>query len=132
MKKIDARQRRKFRIRKGVSGTQEVPRLSVFRSDRYTYVQLIVDGIDSGKTVFSASTKSDQVKGKLSSQTASEEEKASNSTKSVKAAYVLGQLVADHCKANSINKVKFDRNGFLYHGRIKAVAEGLREGGVQL
>lgn len=110
-----ARRRRKERVRDRVVGTTEKPRLCVFRSLRYTYAQIISD--DDGKVVASASTKTLESPGK--------------SLRSVESAKALGLKLAELAKAQNVEKVVFDRNGYLYHGRVAAVAEGAREGGLQ-
>ncbi|MEW5736934.1 MAG: 50S ribosomal protein L18 [Thermodesulfobacteriota bacterium] len=109
--------RRKKRVRTKIYGTEERPRLSVFRSARHMYAQIVLD--DKGSTVCSASTldKEAQEAGKFESK--------------VQAAKFIGTLVAKRAKEKGITKVTFDRNGFLYHGRIKAVAEGAREAGLE-
>jgi large subunit ribosomal protein L18 len=109
------RERRKLRIRKKVEGTQERPRLTIFRSAKHIYAQVIDD--ESGRTLACASTLSKDLKGTLSG------------NKSAKAKAV-GALVAEQCKSKSITKVVFDRNGYLYHGRIKALADAAREAGL--
>jgi len=128
-KKAEARKRRKFRIRNRLMGTAEKPRLSVFRSDKYTYVQVVSD--ETGKTLVSASTKDANVAGRASS-IEDPREGASVSPKSVRAAKGLGMVVAEKCIEKGIKNLVFDRNGFLYHGRVKAIADGLREGGLQV
>jgi large subunit ribosomal protein L18 len=115
--KSDARLRRKSRIRKKVMGTPERPRLSVFRSTRHIYAQIIDD--THGCTLVSASS---QEKALASSAAAQ---------KKVEQAVLVGKLVAERAKAKGIGKVVFDRNGFLYHGRVKAVSDGAREAGLQ-
>lgn len=100
-----------FRIRKKVSGTAERPRLSVFRSNAGIYAQLIDDL--SGQTLAAASSKEIKTPG----------------TKS-EIAKQVGILVAGKAKAKGVDSVVFDRGGFLYHGRIKSLAEGAREGGL--
>ena len=113
----DARLKRKRRIRTRIFGSAERPRLSVFRTSRHIYAQVIDDV--NGKTLAAASTLSpeirqqDKVKGKIES--------------SVR----VGKIVADKTKAKGITKVVFDRNGFLYHGRVRAVAEAAREAGLE-
>jgi large subunit ribosomal protein L18 len=113
--KKDARSRRKQRIRKKVTGTQEKPRLSIFRSLNHIYVQAIDDS--TGKTLFSAS--SAEVKGK------------SKGTGNRDAAKAVGELIASRCKDKGIEQVVFDRGGYLYHGRVKALAEGARAAGLK-
>jgi large subunit ribosomal protein L18 len=110
------RGRRKLRIRKKVKGTPERPRLSVFRSARHIYAQVIDD--DSGRTLAFASTLSKDLRGNLSG------------AKKSAAAKAVGALVAEQCKSKSITKVVFDRNGYLYHGRVKALADAAREAGL--
>ena len=116
-KKSVSRTRRKRSIRKKISGTSERPRLSIFRSNKHIYAQVIDDV--SGKTLASASTESATVKSEISDK------------KKTEAAQVVGQKIAEQCKSLSIETVVFDRNGFIYHGRVKAVAEGAREGGLK-
>lgn len=112
-----ARLNRKERIRKKVSGTVERPRLSVYKSLKHLHAQVIDDS--TGKTLVHASTVSKELKGKLG-----EGDKKA-------AAKQVGLLIAEKCKAAKIDKVVFDRNGFPYHGRIAAIADGAREGGLQ-
>jgi large subunit ribosomal protein L18 len=107
------RQRRKTGIRKGVFGSAQKPRLSVFRSSKHIYAQLIDDF--AGKTLASAST----VQAKA--------EKGGN----VDAAKQIGTQIAEKAKAAGIEAVAFDRNGFKYHGRVKALADAAREGGLK-
>jgi large subunit ribosomal protein L18 len=114
---IQGRERRKLRIRHKVSGTTERPRLSVFRSLKHIYAQ-VVDDV-SGKTVAHASTLAKDVK-----------PQADDANKS-DAAKLVGKAVAAQLNAKGITKVVFDRNGYLFHGRIKALAEGAREGGLE-
>ena len=111
-----ARRRRKLSIRKRLSGTAARPRLSVFRSARHIYAQVIDD--DSGCTLCSAST--------MSPELADFEGARGNKT----AAAAVGSLIATKAKENNIEAVVFDRNGFLYHGRVKALADAAREGGL--
>ena len=116
--KYDQRVRRKSRIRKRVTGTQQRPRLTVFRSARHIYAQIIDD--TQGHTLVSACSLDQTV-------TAA----AAADQKKVDRATLVGKLVAERAKAKGIDKVVFDRNGFLYHGRVKAVSEGAREAGLQ-
>jgi large subunit ribosomal protein L18 len=115
--RIVGRERRKLRIRKKVNGTSERPRLSVFRSTRHIYAQVIDDA--SGKTLAAASTLSKDLDGKL------EEDNK------VEAAKKVGKLIAGVCKDKGITKVVFDRNGYLYHGRVSALAQAAREAGLE-
>jgi large subunit ribosomal protein L18 len=116
MAKLEGRERRKARIRKRISGTSERPRLSVFRSARHIYAQVVDD--TGGGTLAAASTLSPDLKGTLA-----EDDKTG-------AAKKVGALIAKMCLERKVEKVVFDRNGFLYHGRIKALAEAAREAGL--
>lgn len=116
-KKVAARLRRKRSIRKRISGTAERPRLSVFRSNRHIYAQVIDDV--SGRTLASASTLSATVRGETTEK------------KKGEAAALVGDAVAKACLAQDIDTVVFDRNGFIYHGRVKAVADAAREAGLR-
>lgn len=107
------RARRKKRTRVKIFGTSAKPRLSVFRSHRQSYVQLIDD--KEGKTLLSASTKSLKTK-----------------DKKVSAANLLGQLIAKKALEQGITRVVFDRGDKKYHGRVRAIAEGAREGGLKI
>jgi large subunit ribosomal protein L18 len=111
-----ARGKRKARIRKTLKGTPDRPRLSVFRSARHVYAQIIDD--KSGATLVTASSVEATFKdhGKFDSKKA--------------AAVFIGKLVAQRALEKGIKQIVFDRNGFLYHGRIKAVSDGAREGGL--
>ena len=117
LKKAASRIRRKRSIRSKISGTPERPRLSVYRSNKHIYVQVIDDV--NGKTLASISSESASVRDEISDK------------KKTEAAQVVGQKIAEKCKSLSIETVIFDRNGFIYHGRVKAVAEGAREGGLK-
>lgn len=110
-------QRRHARIRRKVSGTADCPRLAVFRSNNHIYAQLIDD--TAHQTLASASTLDVDLKGNLSS--------GSNCEASAK----VGALIAERSIAKGIQSVVFDRGGKLYHGRVKALAEAAREGGLQ-
>lgn len=114
--KEETRTRRKKRIRKKVAGTTERPRLSVFRSARHIYAQVIDD--TRGVTLATASTLTSGVKEDVSEANKSE------------AAKKVGAAIAKACSAKGIDKVVFDRNGYIYHGRIRALAEGAREAGL--
>ena len=115
--KLTGRQRRKYRIRNKIAGSPARPRLTVFRSARHIYAQ-IVDDV-GGSTLAHASTLSPDLKGTLS-----EDDKTA-------AAKKVGALIAKICLEKKIEKVVFDRNGYLYHGRVKALAEAAREAGLQ-
>lgn len=117
-KRIDmARLRRKTRVRRKIVGSDERPRLCVFRSNKHIYVQVISDA--QGRTLASVST----LAGDLA--------KVNEASKGVEVAKRLGLALAKLCKEKNINRVVFDRNGFLFHGRVKAVADGAREGGLE-
>jgi len=116
--KIEGREKRRKIIRKKISGTPERPRLSVYRSINNLYVQVIDD--DAGKTLVSLSTGSPDLR-----------EKLKKSAGTVKGASALGAAVAESCKTKGITKVVFDRSGYLYHGRVKAVADAARKGGLE-
>ena len=110
------RLKRKSRIRKNLSGTSSKPRLSVFRSARHIYAQIIDDL--QGVTLVSAGSLSPELKDKL------------GGLKKKDAAREVGKLLADKAKSKGIEQVVFDRNGFLYHGRIKSLADSCRENGL--
>ena len=117
-KKLSVRKRRHVRVRAKVSGTINRPRLNVFRSNAHIYVQLIDDL--EGHTLLAASDLDEDVTGRA----------GDGATKSARARAV-GEVIAERAKAAGYDAVVFDRGGFLYHGRIKAVAEGARAGGLQ-
>jgi large subunit ribosomal protein L18 len=121
------RAKTKLKIRKKISGTSERPRLSIFRSSKHTYAQLILD--DSGKTVASASTLDKEVASALA-KLPKEQTNGKSSSKSVAAARAVGLVLAERAKAAKVSSVVFDRNGFIYSGRVKALADGAREGGL--
>ena len=110
------RLKRKKRIRKKLSGTSDRPRMSVFRSAKHIYSQIIDD--TKGTTLVTASTTEKEV---------IENQKFENKTA---AATYIGQLIAERATEKGIKSVVFDRNGFLYHGRIKAVSDGARKAGL--
>jgi large subunit ribosomal protein L18 len=113
--KVAARMKIKKRVRKSVIGTLERPRLNVFRSNNQIYAQMIDDS--KGHTLVAASSREDEVSSKKGNKT----EKAKQ----------VGKLIADRAKDKGIETVVFDRNGYQYHGRVKALAEGAREGGLK-
>ena len=115
--RIVGRERRKLRIRKNVNGTAERPRLSVFRSARHIYAQVIDDA--TGNTLASASTLSKDLKGQVDEGT------------KVEAAKKVGKLIAKACKDKGITQIVFDRNGYRYHGRVSALAQAAREAGLE-
>jgi large subunit ribosomal protein L18 len=114
--RMSMRLKRKSRIRKNLSGSSARPRLSVFRSARHIYAQIIDDL--QGVTLVSAGSLSPEIKDKL------------GSLKKMDAAREVGKLLADKAKSKGIEQVVFDRNGFLYHGRIKSLADSCREHGL--
>ncbi len=116
----DRRQRIKFRIRKRVQGTEARPRLTVFRSVAHIYVQVVDDM--TGRTLASASSIDPKVKGAM-------DKKVSGGN--VAGAKAIGKTIAERLLEKGVKRVVFDRNGFLYHGRVKAVAEAAREAGLE-
>lgn len=112
--RTEARRRRHKRVRRKIQGTAARPRLAVFRSNRYIYAQLIDD--DEGRTLASAS---------------SQEQALRDRTLTVGTASEVGTLLAERAKAAGVSSVVFDRGGYAYHGRVKALAEAVREGGLE-
>jgi large subunit ribosomal protein L18 len=115
--KEDIRTRIHRRIRKRMTGTADRPRLAIFRSQARIYAQVIND--ETGTTLCTASSLDEVLK------------KDMKRGATVKAAKAVGKLIADRAKEKSVERVVFDRGGFLYHGRIKALADAAREGGLQ-
>ncbi len=115
--KVIARLKRKKRVRSKISGNSQRPRLSVFKSAKHIYAQIIDD--QQGQTLVAASTLSKQLRSEV------------GPLKKVEAAKLVGKLLAERAKAAGITKVAFDRGGFLYHGRIKELADGCREHGLE-
>lgn len=111
-----ARQNRKGRIRKRIFGTEQRPRLSVFRSAKHIYAQLVIDS--TGSTILAASTLSPDLRAEIGDLDKSD------------AAKKVGQWIGKKALEKNIQRVVFDRNGFLYHGRVKALADGARESGL--
>lgn len=116
-KRVKARKARHARIRRKVSGTAEIPRLSVRRTVTNMIAQ-IVDDVES-KSLLQLSTNAKDFQAKFGSKTKTEQ------------AMELGKMVAESAKAKGIENVAFDRGGYIYHGRVKAVADGAREGGLK-
>lgn len=116
-KKRTGRLRRHKRIRKKITGTPERPRLFVFKSLRHIYAHLIDD--TAGKTLFTVSTLSPELKGKL------------KTGGNIEAAKMVGKLLGEKAKERGITKVVFDRGGYKYHGRVKALADAAREAGLE-
>jgi large subunit ribosomal protein L18 len=111
--RVAGRLRRKIRIRKKVTGTSECPRLSIFRSTKHIYAQVIDDS--TGRTVATASSAKAEIEGHKGNKSA---------------AAVVGTAIAAAAKAAGVESVVFDRNGYRYHGRVKALADAAREGGL--
>lgn len=124
LEKKQKKYRRHKRVRAKIFGTAERPRLCVFRSAKHIYVQLIDD--EKGQTILSASG----LKFKKAKKTKKEKEKVSRAGK-VEIAFQIGKLIGEEALKKGIKKVVFDRGGYKYHGRTKAVAEGAREGGLK-
>ena len=112
----EARQRRHARVRRKVSGTAERPRLNVYRSINHIYVQVIDD--TAGRTLVSASTLDKGLRNELEGLSPQEQAKA------------VGKALAERARSQGIEAVVFDRGGYPYHGQVKALAEGSREGGL--
>ncbi|GAB5401233.1 MAG: 50S ribosomal protein L18 [Aureisphaera sp.] len=115
LSKSDRRDRIRFRIRKSVSGTEQRPRLAVFRSNKEIYAQLIDDV--NGKTITAASSRDKDID-------------ASKANKS-EVAKLVGKAIAEKAVKAGVESITFDRGGYLYHGRVKSLAEGAREGGLK-
>jgi len=109
-KKVERRRKIRYKIRNKISGTSSIPRLSIFRSNKEIYVQLIDDV--KGHTLCAASSKGVQADTKIDT------------------AKTVGQKIGEKAKAAGIEKIVFDRSGYLYHGRVKALADGVRETGL--
>ena len=116
--KTEARRKRRKRVRKKVRGTPERPRLMVFRSSRNIYAQIIDDTIS--KTLVDASSMSRDIKQQITGKGGNRE-----------GASVIGKTIAERALKKGIKKVVFDRNGFLYHGRVKALSDAARENGLE-
>ena len=112
--KSSARQKIRYRIRKKVSGTSSLPRLSVFRSNADIYAQLIDD--TNGVTIASASSRQKDI--------------AAQKSPKIAKSKMVGEAIAKKAVELGVSKVVFDRSGYVYHGRVKAVADGAREGGL--
>ena len=115
LSKEDRRQRLRFRIRKTVSGTEQRPRLAVFRSNKEIYAQLIDDV--NGKTITAASSRDKDIDASKVNKT--------------EAAKLVGKAIAEKAVKAGVETTSFDRGGYLYHGRVKSLAEGAREGGLK-
>jgi large subunit ribosomal protein L18 len=115
--KVENRSARRERVRRKVQGSDTLPRLSIYRSLHHIYAQVISD--QSARTLISASTLNSDLKEALKSKA------------NVAAAKAVGKAIAERCLKSGIKQVVFDRNGFLYHGRIKALADAAREAGLK-
>ncbi len=113
--KKDKRQNIRYRIRKTINGTAETPRLAVFRSNKQIYAQLIDDV--AGKTIVAASSRDKSLEGKKVTKT--------------EQAKLVGSLIGEKAKQAGVSAVKFDRGGFIFHGRVKALADAARETGLK-
>ena len=116
LRKQESRLRKRWRIRQKISGTSVIPRMSVFKSNKQIYVQLIDDV--SGITLAAASSRNKEIAEKTG-------------LKKTDKAKLVGKLIAEISLAKGISNVVFDRGGYLYHGRVKQLAEGAREGGLK-
>ena len=126
IKKLSRRTRREFkhkRIRKKISGNIDVPRVSVFKSTKNIYAQVIDD--NEQRTIFQISSLSKQVLKKL-------KDADKEMTRKVGISKLVGKQLAELVKDKGIKRVRFDRGGYPYHGRVKALADGLREGGIEI
>ncbi len=115
--RTEKRANRRGRVRRRLRGSDGRPRLSVYRSLNHMYVQVISD--ESGQTLAAASTVTPELRD------------AMQSKRNLAAAIAVGKLIADRCREKGIGEVVFDRNGFLYHGRVKALADAAREAGLK-
>tara|TARA_B100000214_G_scaffold367269_1_gene337211 strand:+ start:114 stop:491 length:378 start_codon:yes stop_codon:yes gene_type:complete len=120
--KLNKRKIRHLRVRKKISGTSDYPRLSVFRSNKFIYAQIIDD--EANKTIVSCSSRDKDISSNKT------ENKSGLSQKSFDA-YKVGLTISTKCKKSGITKVVFDRGGYKYHGRVKALADGARENGLE-
>ncbi len=128
--KRTSRERTQMRLRRTIKGIDGKPRICIFKSLKHIYAQVIVD--DAGKTLVSASTLEADVIKKVSSVSTEGLSSTAKSTKSALAAKAVGAVLAERMQAAGIKSAVFDRNGFRYHGRIAAVAEGIRSTGFTL
>jgi large subunit ribosomal protein L18 len=112
--KIRRRNRRKIRIRKKIKGSAQRPRMTIYKSNKYIYIQVIDD--EKGHTIVSASNREKELK---------------NMKSNVKGIARLGDIIGDRLKKKNITGIVFDRNGYKYHGKIKAIADAARKAGIQ-
>ena len=127
LSKKENRIKRHWKIRARISGTTEVPRLCVFKSAKHIYGQLIND--QKGQTILSSSDL--EIKKAKTKKTETKKIKEKKLSGKTNIAYEVGKLIAEKALEKKIKKVVFDRGGFAYHGRVKALAEGAREGGLK-
>lgn len=120
-KSLSPRKRRHLRVRARISGTAERPRLNVFRSNQHTYAQVIDD--KAGHTIVAASTLESGIREQFTAE--------DNGHRRIAEADVVGRVVAERAKEQGITRVVFDRGGYKFHGRVKAVAEAAREAGLE-
>ena len=116
LNRIERRRRIHYRIRKHVSGTAEKPRMNVFRSNKQIYVQVIDD--EQGKTLAAAASNDKALAAECKGKTG------------IEAAAIVGKAIAERCLAKGITTIAFDRGGYLFHGRVKSLADAAREGGL--
>jgi large subunit ribosomal protein L18 len=116
LNRIERRRRIHYRIRKHVNGTAEKPRMVVFRSNKQIYVQVVDD--EQGKTLVAAASNDKALAAECKGKTG------------IEAAAIVGKAIAERAKAAGISKVAFDRGGYLFHGRVKSLADAAREGGL--
>ncbi len=117
LERAEKRHTRQARVRRKVRGSDQRPRLSVYRSLHHIYAQVVSD--QTGRTLLAASTVSPGLRDEIKSKSGAS------------AAKLVGKAIAERCREAGINEVVFDRNGFLYHGRVKALAEAAREAGLK-
>ncbi len=117
LNRIERRKRIHYRIRKHVNGTAERPRMVVFRSNRQIYVQVVDD--EQGRTLVAAASNDKALAAEC------------NGKNGIDAAAVVGKAIAERAKEKGISKVSFDRGGYLFHGRVKSLADAAREGGLE-
>ncbi len=117
LSRSEARVDKHYRIRNKISGTEARPRLCVFKSLHHLSAQIIND--EAGHTIVAVSTQEKELAAKLTS------------TKNIEAAKVIGEVIAKRAKEKGINSVVFDRSGYIYHGKIQAIAEAAREAGLE-
>ncbi|MCK5534659.1 50S ribosomal protein L18 [bacterium] len=115
-RRFEMRKKRHFRVRKNIFGVESCPRLCVYKSSKHTYVQIIDD--EKGNTLVACSTLSSEIKEKISY------------SGNIAAAEKVGNLIAEKAKKLGIKKIVFDRGGYLYHGKVKALAEAARKSGL--